>query len=91
MLERVLVFALTLPTVGVWSSPEAGVARFAQGQSAWQRTDSPRFEIHYLPALARELERVTRSAERAYDRISGRLNFILAPKCRWSCSRRRER
>jgi hypothetical protein len=80
MLERVLVFALTLPAVGVWSSPEAGVARFAQGQSAWQKTASPRFEIHYLPAHAGELERVTRSAERAYDRISGRLNFILATR-----------
>jgi hypothetical protein len=50
------------------------------GQSGWQRTDSPRFEIHYLPALAGELERVTRSAERAYDRVGGQLNFRLATK-----------
>jgi hypothetical protein len=80
MLERALVFALTLPAAGVWSSPEAAPARFTQDQSGWQRTASPHFEIHYLPALARELERVTRSAERAYDRISGRLNFILSTK-----------
>ena len=65
MLERALVFALGLMTAGVWPSPEAGAAPFTQGQSAWQRTESQHFEIHYLPALARELERVTRSAERA--------------------------
>jgi hypothetical protein len=80
MLERALVFALILPAAGAWSSPEAGAVRFTRGQSAWQRTESEHFEIHYLPALARELERVTRSAERAYDRISGRLNFILPTK-----------
>jgi hypothetical protein len=80
MLERALVFALTLTTAGVWSSPAVGAAPFTQGQSAWQRTESPHFEIHYLQALARELERVTRSAERAYDRISGRLNFTLPTK-----------
>ena len=80
MLQRALAFALTLMTAGVWLSPEAAAAPFTQGQSAWQRTDSQHFEIHYLPALARELERVTRSAERAYDRISGRLNFTLRTK-----------
>ena len=80
MLERALVFALILPAAGAWSSPEAAAVRFTRGQSAWQRTESEHFEIHYLPALARELERVTRSAERAYDRISGRLNFILPTK-----------
>lgn len=80
MLERALVFALTLATAGVWSSPEAASAPFTQGQSAWQRTESQHFEIHYLPALARELERVTGSAERAYDRISGRLNFAFPTK-----------
>jgi hypothetical protein len=80
MLERALVFALTLATAGVSSSPEAAAAPFTQGQSAWQRTESQHFEIHYLPALARELERVTRSAERAYDRISGRLNFAFPTK-----------
>ena len=80
MLERALVFALTLTTAGVWSSPDAAAAPFTQGQSSWQRIESQHFEIHYLPALASELERVTRSAERAYDRISGRLNFTLATK-----------
>ena len=80
MVERAFVFALTLTTVGAWSSREAVVARFTQGQSAWQRTESQHFEIHYLPALARELERVTRSAERAYDRVSGRLSFTLPTK-----------
>ena len=80
MLQRALVFALTLTTAGVWSSPQAAAAPFTQGQSAWQRTESQHFEIHYLPALARELDPVVRSAERAYDRVSGRLNFILATK-----------
>jgi hypothetical protein len=79
MLERALVFALALTTAGAWSSPKAAAA-FPQGQSAWQRIDSQHFEIHYLPALARDLERVTRSAERAYDRISGRLTFTLRTK-----------
>ena len=79
MLERALVFALILTTTAVWSSP-AAVAPYRQSQSVWQRTESDHFEIHYLPALARELERVTRSAERAYDRVSGRLNFTLSTK-----------
>ena len=91
MLQRALVFALILPMAGVWSSPGAAAARFTQGQSAWQRTESEHFEIHYLPALARELDRVTRSAERAYDRISRRWNSSSPPKCRWSCLHRRGR
>jgi hypothetical protein len=69
MLERTLVLALTLTS-----------AVLTQVEPAWQRTDSRRFEIHYLPALAGELERVTRSAERAYDKISGRLKFTLGTK-----------
>jgi hypothetical protein len=68
MLERVLPIALALTTA------------FTQGQSPWQRTDSQHFEIHYSPALAADLERVTRSAERAYERISGRLNFYFPTK-----------
>ena len=80
MLRRALVFALTLTTVGVWSSPEAARAPSMQDQSPRQRTETQHFEIHYLPVLARELERVTRSAERAYDRISARLNFTLSTK-----------
>ena len=78
--QRALVFALTLMTAGVWLSPEAATALSRQGQSPWLRTESQHFEIHCLPALARELDRVVRSAERAYDRISGRLNFVLATK-----------
>ena len=80
MLDRALVFALTLTTAGVSSSLEAAAAPFTQGQPAWQRTDSQHFEIHYLPALARDLDRVIRSAERAYDLISRRLNFTFATK-----------
>jgi len=80
MLPRAFVFALTLTTAGVRSSSDAAREPSRQGQSSWQRTDSQHFEIHYLPALARELERVTRSAERAYDRISGRLSFTLPTK-----------
>ena len=79
MLERALVFALTLTTAAVWSSP-AAAAPFGRSQSVWQRSESHHFEIHYLPALARELERVTRSAERVYDRVSGRFNFTLSTK-----------
>ena len=80
MLHRALVFALTLTTAGVWSSPEAAAAPFTQDQSAWQRTESQHFEIHYLPALARELDPVVRRAEAAYDRVSKRLSFVLATK-----------
>jgi hypothetical protein len=80
MLERAFVYVLMLTTVGAWPSPEAKAAGVTQGQSAWQRAESRHFEIHYLPALAGELDRVTRSAERAYDRITGRLSFSLATK-----------
>jgi hypothetical protein len=80
MLERVLVFALTLTTAGVWSSPKAARVPSRQDQSPWQRTESQHFEIHYVPALARELDRVVRSVERAYDRIRGHLNFVLVTK-----------
>jgi hypothetical protein len=73
MPRQALVFALTLTMAAAGAPP-------SQRQSQWQRTDSPHFEIHYLPALAGELERVTRSAERAYDRISDRLNFSLPTK-----------
>ena len=79
MLQQAVALALTLTTAGVWSSPEAR-AQSTQSLSLWQRTDSQHFEIHYLPALAPELDRVVRSAERAYDRISGQLNFVLPTK-----------
>ena len=79
MLERALVFALTLTTAGAWASPEAA-APFTQDPSAWQRVESQHFEIHYLPALASEVGRVVRSAERANDQVSGRLDFVFAKK-----------
>ena len=79
MLKPALLFALTLTTAGSWHSPATG--RPAQhSQSPWLRMESRRFEIHYQPALARDLDRVVRSAEAAYDRVSGRLNFVLRTK-----------
>jgi hypothetical protein len=80
MLQRALVFALTLMTAGVWLPPETATAQGRQGQSRWLRTESQHFEIHYPAPLAPELDRVVRSAERAYGRISARLNFVLATK-----------
>ena len=80
MLSRALAFTLTLMTAGMSLFPEAAAVQSAQGQSLWLRTDSQRFEIHYGPALAPEIDRVARSAERAYDRVGGRLNFALATK-----------
>jgi hypothetical protein len=78
MLQRIAVIALTLTAVSAF--PAAAQAPPSQGQSLWQRTDNQHFEIHYLPALAPELDRVGRSAERAYDRISKRLGFVLPTK-----------
>jgi hypothetical protein len=84
MLKRLLVFALTLISSGASFTLEAdsSAARQAkpQGHSRWLRSDSERFEIHYQPALAREVDRVVRSAEAAYDRVSNRLSFVLATK-----------
>lgn len=80
MLQRVLVFALSFMPTGVWLSPGAAAPGPYQAQSSWLRSDSHHFEIHYLPSLAPELPRVVRSSERAYDRVSGRLNFVLMTK-----------
>jgi hypothetical protein len=80
MLERALAFVVTVTMAGVWSSGEAGTARIVQGPSAWRMSETQHFEIHYLPTLVAELERVTRSAERAYDLISARLTFTLPAK-----------
>jgi hypothetical protein len=77
MFLRLIALAVVLMTAGLWS-PSA--ARVPQAPSPWQRTESARFEIHYEPALARELDRVVASAERAYDRISRRLSFVLGTK-----------
>jgi hypothetical protein len=80
MLPRVLMFALTLMTAAMWLPPQAATARSRQNQLPWLRTQSQHFEIHYLPALAHEVDRVVRSAEQAYDHISGRLDFVFAKK-----------
>jgi hypothetical protein len=78
MLQRAIALALTMAFVLL--SPGAVRAQATQADSRWQRTDSQHFEIQYLPALAPKLDRVVRSAERAYDRIAGRLNFVLPTK-----------
>jgi hypothetical protein len=78
MLPRVLVFALTLMMAAMWFPPLRAGSRL--GQSLWLRTESQHFEIHYMPTLAREVDGVVRSAERAYDHISGRLVFVFAKK-----------
>ena len=80
MFQRALGFALTLMTAGGWLSLGVATAQSQQSQSVWLRDDTQHFEIHYVPALAPELARVVRSAERAYARVSGRLNFVLASK-----------
>lgn len=77
MIERVLAVGLVISTAGLWSASTADTALLTQDRLAWHRTESRHFTIHYLPALAGELERVERSAERAYDRVSGRLDFVL--------------
>jgi len=67
-------------TADVWALPQVATARSRRGQSLWLRTASPHFEIHYVPVLAPEVDRVVRSAERAYAHISGRLDFVFAKK-----------
>ena len=80
MLKRALAFALTLIATPVWWSSETAAWPSRQSQSQWLRSDSRRFEIHYQPALAADLDPIVRSAEAAYDQISRRLNFVLATK-----------
>jgi hypothetical protein len=80
MFPQLLLFAVTLMTAAMWSPPQPATTESRQRQSPWLRTESQHFEIHYLPTLAREVERVVRSAERAYDHISGRLDFVFAKK-----------
>ena len=78
---RASVLALTLTTAAVWASSEA-VAPASSGsrQPAWLFAESERFEVHYPPELAPELDRVVRAAEQAYQQISGRLNYVLPTK-----------
>ena len=80
MLQRALAFALTLTSASVSLSSETARVQSRPDHSAWVRTESQHFEVHYLPTLAPELDRVVRSAERAYEQISGRLNFDLAAR-----------
>ena len=77
MLQRALGFALTLTSAGVGLSPETARAQSRSDESAWLRTESQHFEVHYLRALAPDLDRAVRSAERAYERISA---FELRPR-----------
>jgi len=80
VLQRALACTLTLIAAGIWLSSETAITQSAPGRSPWLRTESRHFEIHYLPTLARDVERVVRSAERAYDHISGRLDFVFPKK-----------
>jgi hypothetical protein len=80
VLHRALAFTLTLVFAGIWFSSGAAMAQSVPGQSRWQSTESQHFEVHYLTTLARDVERVVRSAERAYDYITGRLDFVFAKK-----------
>lgn len=80
MRQRVAASALILTIASISAPPDAGAVSSGEAQSTWRRTDSRRFEIHYPLSLAGQLDRVTRSAERAYDRVGGRLNFTLGTK-----------
>lgn len=80
MRQRALAFGLMLISTGVWLSTESATAQSRPRQSVWLRTESQHFEIHYLPALAPELDAVVRSAERAFDQISRRLDFVFGKK-----------
>lgn len=75
-----LLVALTVASPHSSSPREAAPTRIMPAQASWQRTDTRHFEIHYLPPLARELERVGQAAERAYAKASGRLKFSLATR-----------
>src|SRR5262245_60144464 len=70
MINRALALALALTAAGP----------ALQIQSPWLRTESRRFELHYQREVTADLDRVVRSAEAAYDKISGRLNFVLATR-----------
>ena len=81
----IAILALTLITGGVWLSAEtastaAAPASSTPTQPAWQVAETEHFEIHHLPELASELDRVGLAAEQAYRRISARLSFDLATK-----------
>jgi len=74
-----LVLAL-IASGGVSSSTALTVTPAGQDRPAWSTAESEHYEIHYLPGLAAQLDRVVRVAEQAYRRVSGRLNFVLPTK-----------
>ena len=83
--SRISILVLTLITGGVWLSAEnaanaAAPASSMPTQPAWQVAETEHFEIHYLPELASDVDRVGLAAEQAYRRISARLSFDLATK-----------
>jgi hypothetical protein len=80
MLKRPLAFAVILVAATIWRSPDVAARPSRQTQSPWVQTESRRFEIHYQRTLGSELDRVVRIAEKAYDQVSRRLDFVLATK-----------
>ena len=48
MLQRTVVFALTLFAACLWFSPDAATAPPTHGQSPWLKAESQHFEIHFL-------------------------------------------
>ena len=62
---RVSVLALILTAGVVSASPEAAAPVSSRpSQPVWRIAEFEHFEIHYLPDLAAEMERVGRAAER---------------------------
>lgn len=57
---------------------QAGAPVALPGAFDWRVHRTAHFEIHYYPALARDLEPVADAAERAYRRISGALQQDLS-------------
>ncbi len=71
---------LALVTALSWFSPRVVIAQSEQRRAEWLRTDTQHFEIHYVLALSGRVIDVARSAERAYDHVSNRLEFDLTTK-----------
>lgn len=79
MVPRVTIFALTLMTAVIGLAPRSATTGVSR-QSPWTRAATQHFEIHYLPALAADVGRVSRSAESAYAHVSERLDFAFGKK-----------
>ena len=78
---RAFTLALTLAAGAMWPSSEAAApATLRSGQLAWRIAETEHFEIHYLPELSAEVDRIGRAAEQAYGRVSGQLGFALSTK-----------